>query len=258
MPSTKIRFGGFINFNLKKRFGIITLNRIHRANSFDIKQFENLKNAVEYCQKNDKIRGLILTNNGSSFSTGVDIDAIDGSDHKAVKYLEKTAADICRLLYNGKPAICAVNGRTMGEGVVFMSCCDYRIATRESFFQMPEIYSGIFTGTGCLVLFSRLLGIPFTKIMCMFAERINTKKALEFNLIDKIMDDKKELMNFALDKAGFLLTKNQTILNLIKLCANHLKDKNYLEAFSLEKEASRWYKYKNRNLFLEEYRKNFQ
>ncbi len=167
MSSNNLQFGEYIEFTIKKRFGIITLNRVHRSNAFDIKQFENLKKAVDYCQSDKKIRGLILTHNGTSFSTGVDLGDIDGSDHEAVKYLEKTAADICKLLYNGKPAICAINGRTMGEGVVFLTCCDYRIATKESFFQMPEIFSGIFTGTGCLILFSRILGIPYTKIMCM-------------------------------------------------------------------------------------------
>ncbi len=254
MSLINLNFGEYIDFTIKKRFGIITLNRIHRSNSFDIKQFENLKKAVEYCQKNNKIRGLILTNNGVSFSTGVDLGAIDGSDHKAVKYLEGTAAAICKLLYYGKPAISAVNGRNMGEGVVFSVCCDYRIATKESFFQMPEIFSGIFTGTSCLVLFSRILGVPWTKRMCMFAERIETKKALDIGLIDKIVNNKEELMKVALDKAKFLFTKNQTVLNAIKLCSNHLADKSYKDAYELEKFGSAWYEYKDR----EEYIKNFR
>ncbi|MCK4779208.1 MAG: enoyl-CoA hydratase/isomerase family protein, partial [Candidatus Lokiarchaeota archaeon] len=107
MSSNNLQFGEYIEFTIKKRFGIITLNRVHRSNAFDIKQFENLKKAVEYCQSDEKIRGLILTHNGTSFSTGVDLGAINGSDHEAVKYLEKTAATICKLIYNGKPAICA-------------------------------------------------------------------------------------------------------------------------------------------------------
>ncbi|MFX1390334.1 MAG: enoyl-CoA hydratase/isomerase family protein [Promethearchaeota archaeon] len=258
MPSTNMKFGEFIDFTVKRRFGIITLNRILRANSFDIQQFENLKKVVEYCQGNEKIRGLIITNNGTSFSTGVDIGMIDGSDHQAVKYLEKTAADICKLLYNGKPSICAVNGRTMGEGVVFLSCCDYRIATKDSFFQMPEIFSGIFTGTGCLVIFSKVLGIPFTKKMCMFAEKLNTNQALEIGLIDKIVNTKNELMEIALDKARFLSLKNQMILNLIKLCVNNLSNRNYQKAYLIEKEASSWYQQKNKTKFLKILKKKIE
>lgn len=62
MSSNNLQFREYIDFTLKKRFGIITLNRLHRSNAFDIKQFENLKQAVKYCQNNEKIKGLILTN----------------------------------------------------------------------------------------------------------------------------------------------------------------------------------------------------
>ena len=51
MSSNNMQFGEYIDFTVKKRFGIITLNRLHRSNAFDIQQFENLKNAVKYCQK---------------------------------------------------------------------------------------------------------------------------------------------------------------------------------------------------------------
>ncbi|MFX0022105.1 MAG: enoyl-CoA hydratase/isomerase family protein [Candidatus Hermodarchaeota archaeon] len=258
MSSNNMQFGEYIDFTLKKKFGIITLNRLHRSNAFDIQQFENLKNAVNYCQKDEKIRGLILTNNGTSFSTGVDLGAIDGSDHEAVKYLESTAADVCKLIYNGKPTICAINGRTMGEGVVYTVCCDYRIATEKSFFQMPEIFSGIFTGTGCLVLFSKILGIPWTKKMCMFSERIEAKKALEIGLVDQIVKNKEELITTALNKAKFLFTKNQTVLNAIKLCSNHLGDKSYSNAYELEKIGSAWYEFEDKVQYIKDLREKFE
>ena len=258
MSSRNLQFGEYIDFIIKKRFGIITLNRLYRSNAFDIEQFENLKKAVDYCQKSEKIRGLIITNNGTSFSTGVDLGAIDGSNHDAVKYLEGIAANICKLLYYGKPAISAIDGRTMGEGVVFSTCCDYRIATKDSFFQMPEIFSGIFTGTGCLIIFSKILGIPVTKIMCMFAKKVDVQEALRFGLIDQVVDNKEDLMKNALNRAKFLFTKNQTVLNVIKLCANHLRDMSYTEAYELEKEASAWYKHANKKEFLNRFREKFE
>jgi len=254
MSSSKLQFGEYIDFTIKKRFGIIILNRLHRSNAFDIQQFENLKKAVEYCQKEEKIRGVILTNNGNSFSTGVDLGAIDGSDHEAVKYLESTAATICKLIYYGKPTICAINGRTMGEGVVFSTCCDYRIATKESTFQMPEIFSGIFTGTGCLVLFSKIIGIPWTKKMCMLAEKIDSQRALEIGLIDQIINENEDLMKIALDKARFLFIKNQTVLNAIKLCSNHLADKPYNLALEIEQYGSSWYEYKDKEIYIENFK----
>ncbi|MBD3254390.1 MAG: hypothetical protein GF383_04815 [Candidatus Lokiarchaeota archaeon] len=250
-------FGEFIEFSVKKRFGIISLTRVHRSNAFTINQLRNLKFALEYCQKNEKIRGVILTNQGDSFSTGMDLDYIDGSDHEAVKDLEGTAAEVCQLLYNGIPAICAVNGRAMGEGVVFAIACDYRIATEKSFFQMPEIYSGIFPGTGCTILFSKLIGIPWTKKMLMFAEKVDSSKALEIGLIDKIVKDEEKLIKTTLNKAKFLFSKNQAVLNAIKLCSNHLMDRSFRDAYEIEKEASAWYEKEDKEEFVRSFRKKF-
>jgi len=235
MSLHKLDFGEYIEFSIEKRFGIIRLNRVHRANALTIEMIKDLKKAITYCQNEEKIRGIILTGNGSTFTTGLDMDSIDGSDHSAVREYEKTAAEIAELLYNGKPIICAINGRVMGDGVAYSLCSDYRIAVRDCFFMMPEIKSGIFPGAGTIVLMTKIIGIPWTKKILMFAEKISAEKALEIGLIDQIVDDQDLLMEETMHKAKFLFIKNQIVLNGIKLCSNHLIDKSYKEAYKIEK-----------------------
>ena len=256
MSESHLNFGEYIDFSVSSHFGIITLNRVHRSNSFTIEQLKHLKEAIEFCQNNDKIKGLILTANGNSFSTGMDLGEITKYDYKDVKELEHLAASICQLLYNGKPTICAINGRTLGEGVVFLVCCDYRIAVKDSFFQMPEINTAIFPGTGCVTLFSKVLGISWTKKILMFAERLDAKKALEIGLIDKIVDNQDELMKVALDKAKFINTKNSTVMNSIKILSNHLMDKSFTDAYPLEIIASDWYKFTDKKKILKDFQKS--
>jgi enoyl-CoA hydratase len=257
MTIENLDFGEFIEFSIKKKFGIIHLNRVHRGNAITTEMAKNLKKVIEFCQKTEKIRGLILTGNGASFTTGMDIDEIDGSDHLAVKEYEKTAATIQELLYYGKPVICAINGKAMGDGVAYALCSDYRLAVKNSFFMMPEINLGVFPGTGIIVLMTRIIGIPWTKKILMFAEKINTEQALEIGLIDQMVEDKEELMKVALDKAKFLFTKNQTVLNAIKLCSNHLADKSYTEAYELEKIGSAWYEYEDKKQYIKDFRERF-
>ncbi|MHA1195056.1 MAG: enoyl-CoA hydratase/isomerase family protein [Promethearchaeota archaeon] len=252
-----IDFGEYIEFQIKRRFGIITLNRVHKSNSFTLEQLKNLKKALDYCQKNEKIKGVILTANGTSFSTGMDLKDITKLDYEGVKDLERTAASICNLLYNGKPSICAVNGRALGEGVVFTACCDYRITIKDSFFQMPEINSAIFPGTSCVILFSKIIGISWTKKILMFAEKIGAKKALEIGLIDEIVDSKEKLLEIALERAKFLGTKNQIVLNAIKLLSNHLHDLPFKQAYEFEKLGSDWYKFNRKEELLEILRGKF-
>jgi len=255
MPSENKEFGKFIEFSIEKKFGIIKLNRTHRGNAITTKMAKNLKKALEFCQSSEKIRGIILTGNGTSFTTGMDIDDIEGSDHVAVKEYEDTAASIQKLIYYGKPTICAINGKSMGDGLAYTLCSDYRIAVKDCYFMMPEINIGVFPGTGIIELMSRVIGIPWTKKILMFAEKINTEKALEIGLIDQIVENREDLMKIALDKAKFLFTKNQTVLNAIKLCSNHLADKSYNEAYELEKIGSAWYEYEDKEKFINDFRK---
>ena len=207
MSSENKEFGEFIEFSIKKKFGIINLNRVHRGNAITTEMAKNLKKAIEFCQSSEKIRGIILTGNGVSFTTGMDIDEIDGSDKAAVKDYERTAASIQELFYYGKPVICAINGKAMGDGVAYTLCSDYRIAVRDCFFMMPEINLGVFPGTGIIVLMTRVIGIPWTKKILMFAEKISAEKALEIGLIDQIVENQEELMKFALDRQNFCLLK---------------------------------------------------
>lgn len=120
MNLTEYNFGDFIEFFTKKRFGIIKLNRIHRANALTLEMLKNLKAAITFCQESDKIRSFILTGNGNNFTTGMDLGFIDLSNHNEIMEYEKTAAEIAELIYNGKPVISAINGRTMGDGVAYV------------------------------------------------------------------------------------------------------------------------------------------
>ena len=252
-----MEFGKFIEFSIKKKFGIINLNRMHRGNAITTEMAKDLKKALEFCQNSAKIRGIILTGNGTSFTTGMDIDEIDGGNHEMVKEYENTAASIQDMIYYGKPTICAINGKAMGDGVAYTLCSDYRIAVKNCYFRMPEINIGVFPGTGIIVLMSRVIGIPWTKRILMFAEKVNAEKALEIGLVDYLVENQEELMRVALDKAKFLFTKNQTVLNAIKLCSNHLADKSYNEAYELEKIGSAWYEYEDKEKYINEFRQKF-
>ncbi len=213
---------------------------------------KSIKKALEFCQKEEKVRGVVLTGSRSTFTTGLDVASVDGSNTTSVKDIESTAGAITSLLYNGKPAICAINGKAMGDGVIYALACDYRIATKDSFFQMPEITFGIFPGTGCMVLMTRIIGIPWTRKMLMYAEKIDAVKALKIGLIDQIVDSQEDLVQETMNRAKFLFTKNQTVLNAIKLCSNHFLDKPYREAYELERIGSSWYEFEDKERYLED------
>ena len=64
-------------------------------------------------------------------------------------------------------------------------------------------------------------------------------------------------MDIAIKRAQFISTKNQPVINAIKLCSNHLMDMQYDEAYEIEKQASSWWEHKDKARFIEDFRKLF-
>lgn len=255
--SDDIELSDNIEFSIKKRFALITLSREERYNALTVEMLKNLKDLLEYCQDSNKIRGIILTGKGKAFTSGLDIQSLDASDHKVVREVEDIAGNITALLYYGKPVISAINGLAMGDGVIYSLASDYRIAVKDAYFQMPEINYAIFPGTGAIVLASKIIGISWTKKMFMFAEKINAEKALEIGLVDQVVEISEDLLKITMEKVKFLFPKNQSVINAIKLCSNHLQAKSYMEAYDLEKQGSAWYEHEDKEEFISEYRKKF-
>jgi len=241
MLKNKADFGRFIEFKVKNRIGIITLNKIERSNAFDVEQLENYKKALLYCQNNKRIRAIILTANGKNFSTGIDVASVSGKDISVAKKLEKLLAEVVHILLNGKPVIVAINGRALGGGLEIPLFCDYRVAVNEGYYQMPEILINVFPGTGCITQMVRTIGPLLTKKVLMWGEKITPEQALNIGLIDKLVETKEKLMEVAMEKAKFLTSRNQAVINGIRLCANHVWEKSYNEAYKIENYCSNWF-----------------
>ena len=241
MLKNKADFGRFIEFKVKNRIGIITLNKIERSNAFDVEQLENYKKALLYCQNSKRIRAIILTANGKNFSTGIDVASVSGKDISVAKKLEKLLAEVVHILLNGKPVIVAINGRALGGGLEIPLFCDYRVAVNEGYYQMPEILINVFPGTGCITQMVRTIGPLLTKKVLMWGEKITPEQALNIGLIDKLVETKEKLMEVAMEKAKFLTSRNQAVINGIRLCANHVWEKSYDEGYKMENYCSNWF-----------------
>ncbi len=246
--------GSHIKFERKRRVGIVTLSRPEKGNALTLEMLGNIRDLLVYCQEDSRIRCILLTGDGGSFTTGLDVNSLSAEAGDVVSRIDSLAADITGMLFNGKPMVSAISGKAMGDGVIYTLASDYRVTIRDAYFQMPEVNMGIFPGTGCVVLMTRVIGIPWTKRMLMFGERIPAPTALEINLVDEMVDETEQLLTRGLDRAQSLGKKNPALLGAIKLCANHLADKSYPEAFTYERRALLSFAQKTQEAFIDQFR----
>lgn len=85
--------------------------------------------------------------------------------------------------------VAVIHGIALGWGTEFMLACDWRIATPEARFGLPETSLGIIPGAGGASELSRLIGMPQALRMGMTGEILDASEAHRIGLVDEVLPD---------------------------------------------------------------------
>lgn len=229
----------------KSRWISITLNRPDRGNSLDPPTIAALHDALYSVQKQEKIQLIILSGSGmKDFCTGIDVAAAALLSPEQRLNIANVAGDIATMIYYGKPTFVAMNGRSMGMGVVFATAADYRIIKQDSLLKMPEVNAGIFPGASCIALMARVCGIAWTRRILMTGDDFTSEDAIAAGIVDEITTEEEFIARKDEIKSEFL-RKNTTLLKSIKFASVRGLDIPYREMVGLEQQLAEYYKWQN-------------
>jgi len=165
----------------------IRLNRPTRRNSMSVEMRDALCEALQLVVADPTIRRACVSGNGKCFSAGGDLDefgtAPDAATAHAVRSLRLPAAV---LLQCADRVEFRVHGACIGAGAELPAFGRRVIATRDAFFQLPEVRMGLIPGAGGCVSIPRRIGRQRAAFMALSAERIDAPTALAWGLIDAI------------------------------------------------------------------------
>ncbi len=82
-----------------------------------------------------------------------------------------------------------IDGACVGAGLEIAAWARRITATRAAWFQLPELAMGIIPGAGGCVSLTRRIGRQRTALLALSGKRINAKTALEWGLIDALVDE---------------------------------------------------------------------
>jgi enoyl-CoA hydratase/carnithine racemase len=83
-----------------------------------------------------------------------------------------------------KPVIASVQGHALGGGCELAMFCDLTIAAEDTLFGEPEI---LFSQVGPALLMPFIIGHKRARELIYFGEKIDAKRALELNMINRIV-----------------------------------------------------------------------
>lgn len=148
----------FILFNQHNCVGQVTLNRSHALNALDLQMCERLKAQLLAWRNSHEMQLVMLDHaEGRSFCAGGDIRALAEQGRHAAAMNKVNVADqfffseyqMNHLLFTyRKKTLAFMDGITMGGGVGLALPCQYRIATENTRFAMPETGIGLFPDVG--------------------------------------------------------------------------------------------------------------
>lgn len=169
---------------------IVVLDRPDAGNAIDRPMRDGLHDAFALANTDRTIAHIVLRAEGKAFSLGAELSEFGTTNDPA------TAHRIRCLTLPAREAVrCAsrlearIDGACVGAGLELAAYAREITATRRSWFQLPELAMGILPGAGGCVSLTRRIGRQRTLLMILSGRRISARRALEWGLIDALVDE---------------------------------------------------------------------
>jgi methylglutaconyl-CoA hydratase len=182
-----------IKYSEKNNTGVILLNHPEKRNALNPEIVDAIKNRLKIIEKNDEIKSLIISGEGSSFCAGADLEYLDELKNYSSIENEKDSENIAEMFLNiyhfSKPVIAAVNGPAIAGGSGLASVCDFILAdTSKAKFGYSEVKIGFVPAIVSIFLIKKI-GEGKAKQLLLSGEIISAQKAYEIGFVDYLSED---------------------------------------------------------------------
>jgi len=187
-----------IKVSQKGQIQILELNR-PKVNAINEELIKSLNDELDKIEKDDSIKGVILTGQDGIFSAGLDIVALYDKDREYMQSFWILFSILLLRLYSyPKLIFSAISGHSPAGGTVLSIMTDYRIMSKGNFLiGLNEVAVGLSMPIGIGRVFQSLLGERMAEKMTLMGELVNPERAQLIGLVDETVDSK-ELLTYSI------------------------------------------------------------
>jgi len=172
------------------KVAVLTLHRPEVHNAMDQAMFLELKAAAGELSLDPEVRAVVITGEGPSFSSGLDLGSFSGLERLTRYQFYSLLKELQRafLAYEtmAKPVIAAVNGLAYGAGTELALACDVRFASESASFGLLEIKYGIIPDLGACRRLARLVGPGYARKLIYTGDVIDAVEAHRIGLVEHL------------------------------------------------------------------------
>ena len=149
-----------ITYAVEDRIATIMLNRPEARNGYTVRMSDELADAFDQADRDERVRVVVLTGAGKDFCVGADLSQ-GGFDFGADGGPWQEPAGRCskRIFAMNKPVIAAIRGAAVGAGSTIVLPADYRLASTEARFGFVFVRRGIYPEGASAWFLPRLVGL---------------------------------------------------------------------------------------------------
>jgi len=199
-----------LDYTVRDGVAYVTMNRPEALNALDRDLQRALADAFVTADHQDDVLAVVLQGaGGRAFSVGGDLKAMTSrleageplvgdaprSDRiRAHHPVAKPGAlpGMDEIYACSKPTIAAVDGYALGGGLEIALYCDFRFATRQSVFALPEPKRNLMAGPA-LVHLSRMIPLGEAMFMELTGTRMSAERAHAIGLVQGLFDDRGQM-----------------------------------------------------------------
>jgi enoyl-CoA hydratase/carnithine racemase len=190
-------------YQVADRVATITLNRPDKLNAWTAVMEREVRTAMYDAENDDNVRIIVLTGAGRGFCAGADMSLLTAVAEKgldpsrAAQALQTPGGDgegargDFQRKYSyfpalTKPVIAAINGPTVGLGLVIALYCDLRLASDAARFGTAFSRRGLIAEYGMAWMLPRLVGHANALDLLFTARMIDAAEALRMELVNQV------------------------------------------------------------------------
>lgn len=229
-----------VRYELADGVATVTIARPEVRNAMDLDVFGGLEEAARRADRDPDARAVVLTGDGSAFSSGIDVSIFaeglgGGGQPVDIESLQRsyTAFERC-----SKPVVAAIHGPAFGGGIQLALACDLRVAADDAELSVMETRWGIIPDLGAIHRLPRIVGLGRAKDLMLTGRRVPAEEALLIGLVNRVVpagQDVKEATEWARELAA----GPPMALARIKRLANAAFDVTVEEGLAREASAQR-------------------
>ena len=174
-----------VDFEIRDRIAIITLNRPEARNAVSQQLAEDLESAIDRLEADEALWIGILCGNGPAFCAGADLKAIASGEARLTTKRGGFAGLVRRI--RTKPLIAAVEGPAVAGGTEIVLSCDLVVASTTARFGLPEVKRSLVANAGGLFRLPRALPVNVAMEMALTGDDLDAEAAHRHGLVNRLV-----------------------------------------------------------------------